>query len=210
MANTVLKHLVALCCSTLPLFAAAADATPPSEQIARGLLMQHAGKMIFSPCRERTYVQVEDFSPDQTLSAALLTLGLAENKPLYVEFTGLAEADSLKVTWINFAHTEARCQASAKPDEKWRAIGDAPPWSMRLSERQVRLEQAGQPEFRQSDVVMDAAPERIGIAVGKEHPEQWLLTRQLCHSEDKAILFGWHAELRRASGILVGCAWQGY
>lgn len=212
MAKHPLHHFIALCCATLPLFASAADAAsaPASEKIARGLLLQHAGRMIFTPCRERTYVQLEDTSPDQQLSAALVKLGLAENKPLYVEFTGLAEADRLKVSWINFAHTDARCQASANPDEKWRALGAAPDWTMHLSEQQVRLNEAGQPEFRHHEVVIAAGSATVAITVGKEQPEQWLLTRQLCRSQDKNSLFGWQAELRRPGKVLRGCAWQGY
>ena len=212
MAKHLLHHFVLLCCTTLSLFATAADTTtaPPTEKIARGVLLQHAGKMIFSPCRERTYVQVNDVSPEQHLSAALFKLGLAENKPLYVEFMGLAEADTIKVSWINFAHTDARCQASASPDEKWRALGDTPPWSMRLSEQQLKLEQTGQPAFRQTEIAIDATLDRVSIQLGKAAPEQWLLTRQLCTGANKAALFGWQAKLNRPGGVLHGCAWQGY
>ena len=212
MAKHPLLHFITLCCATLPLFATAAEAesAPPSEKISRGLLLQHADRMIFTPCRERTYVQLEDTSPSQQLSAALIKLGLSANKPLYVEFIGKPEADRLKVSWVNFAHTDARCQASANPDEKWRALGDAPDWAMHLSEQQVRLKQDGQPDFRQSEVVIDASTETVSIAVGKEPAEQWRLTRHLCSGQDKNSLFGWQAELRRPGKVLRGCAWQGY
>ena len=123
---------------------------------------------------------------------------------------GLAEADRLKVSWINFAHTDARCQASANPDEKWRALGAAPDWTMHLSEQQVRLNEAGQPEFRHHEVVIAAGSATVAITVGKEQPEQWQLTRQLCRSQDKNSLCGWQAELRRPGKVLRGCAWQGY
>lgn len=209
MAQSLCKNLLALCCA-LPLLAGAADAPPPAEKIARGLLLQHAGKMIFSPCRERAYVQVEDLSAGQHLSAALVKLGLAENKPLYVEFSGTAEADRLKVTWINFAHRDARCQASAAPDEKWRGLGEQPAWSLHLSEQQARLEEAGQPEFRSETPRIAPEAERTRISIGQGGAEEWLFTRQLCSARNQSALFGWQAELHRPGRVLRGCAWQGY
>lgn len=209
MAQSLCKNLFALCCA-LPLLAGAADAPPAAEKIARGLLLQHAGKMIFSPCRERAYVQVEDLSPGQMLSAALVRFGLAENKPLYVEFFGTAEADRLKVTWINFAHRDARCQASAGPDEKWRALGAMPAWNLHLGELGLKLEEAGQPEFRSETVNIASSPESVRISVGQNAPEHWQFTRQLCSGPDQAALFGWQAELQRPGRSLRGCAWQGY
>ncbi|MGE5469373.1 MAG: hypothetical protein ACM3X0_01110 [Bacteroidota bacterium] len=203
--------LFALCCLTLSLLGHAAE-TPaaPAEQVARGLLMQHDGKMIFAPCRERTYVQVEDVSSGGQVGEALLKLGLAENKPLYVEFIGQADADKLKAAWINFAHTEARCQATANLEEQWRAVGQDPHWSLRVGQNKLKLEEAGKANVEQNDIEVRTEDGQVRIAVGNDRVAEWHIRRQWCHGRDTDTLFGWRADLQGPSGQLHGCAWQAY
>lgn len=209
MSKKILACLATLSCIALPYFASAEEA-PKTEQIARGLLMQHAGKMIFAPCRERTYAEINDTSPGQQIGNALTKLGLAEKKPLYVEFVGQLDGATLKVSAINFASTQARCQASTKFEEKWRGLGHGPRWALRVGENLAKLEQEGQPDVTLSDTELKIDGETARIEFKPGVAEQWTFRRGLCRGEDNTSLFGWQAELKRANGTLRGCAWQGY
>lgn len=209
MSKKILHYLTALSCLAPPL-AVSAEEAPKVDKIARGLLMLHAEKLIFAPCRERIYAEIDDVSTDQQLGSALLKLGLAEKKPLYVEFVGQIDAGRLNASAINFASTQARCQSSASIDEKWRGIGQGPRWSLRIGEHTAKLAQEGQTELTFSDVALKLDGDQARLRFNGNISEQWSFKRGLCHGEENNTLFGWQAELKRANGTLRGCAWQGY
>lgn len=199
-------------------FQAMAEETAPIanniEKISRGLLMEYNGKKVFSPCRERTYVQIEDNSPNAIASEQLKALGLADGKPLYVEFFGKPENGKLVISWVNFAHTNARCQPSANLEEQWRAIGETPRWLLRVSEKQMSLMQEGQTDYQHQAIEISApAIGHIELTSTEKNnsDEQWIFEHQFCRSSDPSMLFGWKAEQRLGGKpSLKGCAWQGF
>lgn len=194
--------------------------SPKLEKISRGLLMQYNGKMIFSPCRERTYVDLVDQTPNQILTRQLQQLGLSQGKPLYVEFFGTpAENTQLKASWLNFAHTTARCQPAANLEEQWRAISgtDLPSnqgeWLLRVTDQAAHLLQSPNPDYVDSPY---APIVRATGAVDLELREQasgnrWEFRHALCRGKDREMLFGWSATLKNgAATVLQGCGWQGF
>ncbi len=190
--------------------AADVPATVKLEKVVRGLLMQHAGKMIFSPCNERIYAELDDSSPQNHISKALQNFGLSDQKPLYVEFIGRMDKGIAKVSWLNFADQHARCQASARFDEKWRALGDSPNWSLRVGENQMKLEREGQATLLLNEAMTSIENELVQLSAKNPPTEDWILSRELCTDAEKKHLFGWRANLKSGGQTLHGCAWQGY
>lgn len=197
------------------------------EGVSRGLLMQYQGKMIFSPCRERTYVQLEDLSENQRVSESLKQFGLADNRPLYVEFVGLAERGTLKAKWLNFVGRQANCQATANLGEQWRALGSG--WSLRVGSAGVgdgvsgvsaRLDVDGKAPVEHSPVKVTLTgqdkAQRAELSLdGAAQPRVlWSFERQFCRLPNVDALFGWQAvsgnSTDSAQPVLQGCAWQGY
>lgn len=191
-------------------FAAGEPAPLAAEKIIRGLILQHAGKMVFTPCNERSYAELDDVSPQGQIGKALQNFGLAEQKPLYVEFSGRINNGVLQASSINFADRQARCQASTQFAEKWRAIGSQPGWSLSVGEQQMRLERDGQAARLLSEVILKTEGDLVRLTSKDVGAEDWQFKRELCTDGDKKHLFGWRATLKSGDLTLRGCAWQGY
>lgn len=187
-----------------------ATANVKPEKVVRGLLMQHAGKMIFSPCNDRIYAELDDSSSENRISKALQNFGLSDQKPLYVEFIGRMDNGVAKVSWLNFADQQARCQASTQFEEKWRALGNTPNWSLRVGEKQMKLEREGQAALLLDDATIVIENDLVRLSAKNPPTEDWVLSRELCTDAEKKHLFGWRATLKYGNHTLHGCAWQGY
>ncbi len=186
-----------------------ADDRPASgDRIAKGLMIFHDGRFIFSPCRERSYVPTDDVSANGEVSAALRKLGLAEGKPLYVELFGDAEDDTLHMRAINFAHTDARCHAPRQTLGPWRAIGRDPVWNLTSTRDTLRLQQEGQADVEAKFVEDkdDPAAPRLRVQAASEY--EWELRRQLCYQIDDGVVSGWTITTRSHAPQLSGCAWK--
>ena len=194
----------------LALPAAAQDPVLPvaEEQIARGLLMQHDGKMIFAPCRDRSYANVEDVSPGAAVTVALGELGLADGKNLYVEFLGKSEGGNLRVSAVNFARTETRCQQPGGTEESWRAAGNGPAWSLAVGAGQLLLKRAGKPDLQLAHGEIRSEGTTTQIPTAEKATAEWRFYRQICRDKGASMLFGWQAELKVDGEVLKGCAWQ--
>ena len=62
-----------------------------SPKLAYGLMMKQGGKVLFSPCRDRSYALVEDVSNDGRVFKGLNMVGLNSGKRLYAELIGVVE-----------------------------------------------------------------------------------------------------------------------
>ena len=106
---------VALSASTLHAQEAKpADNTP---KLASGLLMKQGDKLIFAPCRDRSYSTVDDISPERSVTKALDSVGLAAGKKLYVELMAVLEGGMVRASGLNLARTEGRCQQQGGNEE---------------------------------------------------------------------------------------------
>lgn len=63
--------------------AADSRAATAAGKVARGLILQSQERLIFTPCRDRNYVNIEDLSPNAEVTTQLKALGLAEGTPIY-------------------------------------------------------------------------------------------------------------------------------
>jgi putative lipoprotein len=184
------------------------DTTP---KLALGQMMKSGDRLVFSPCRDRSYATVSDISNDSRVSKALDKLGLSAGKKLYVELVGVLQNSVLHVSDINLAHTEGRCQLPGGKDELWRAAGNEPNWSLVAGESgaEVRLKQQGKP-----DVAVAYAPFRseggvTHFAANKDNQRLTLrFERQLCFDAMADAVFGWTATVDINGQQLKGCAWQ--
>ncbi|THF67331.1 hypothetical protein E6C76_02855 [Pseudothauera nasutitermitis] len=179
---------------------------PAQDSIARGLMILHGERLIFSPCRERSYVQVEDESPGGETVAALRALGLAQDIPLYVELFGSAEGGALRMRGLNFAHTEARCPAPRHATGAWQAAGDSPAWRMNLVGEVMHLERAEQPALRTPIRVETAAAVHLRATDGSAR--QWTLEKKTCLKREQGFASGWSATGHIDGETLSGCAWK--
>ena len=102
-----------------------ADKTP---RIASGLLMKQGDKLVFAPCRDRSYAMVDDISPERMVTRALDSVGLAAGKKLYVELMAVLDGGMLRASGLNLARAEGRCQQPGGNVESWRASGNEPGW----------------------------------------------------------------------------------
>ncbi len=189
----------------MPALAGAQAPAASEEGLARGLMLSHEGRMIFSPCRERSYVEVEDVSPGGVVTSALKKLGLSADKPLYAELFGEADNGTLRTKGINFAHVQARCGAPLPGTGPWRAVGRNPAWSMITAEDKLRLHVEGHPaaEVSFTENLDDPAVTRLEVEGG-----QWELRQQVCFHPDNRLLSGWAITGEFRGKALNGCAWK--
>jgi hypothetical protein len=115
---------------TTPMAQLPAAAAPAQPKIARGLLLLHEGRVFMAPCRDRSYVNVEDVSEGGAVLAALRDFGLAPGKQPLRRADGRAGGRQLlRVSGLNFAHATARCLGEAENEEDWRALGLQAEWA---------------------------------------------------------------------------------
>lgn len=182
------------------------DTTP---KLTFGQMMKQGDKLVFAPCRDRSYAIVEDVSPDRGVGKALSMVGLDSGKKLYVELVGYIENGMLKASALNMAHTEGRCQLPGGSEESWRAAGKEPGWLLAVGNEHVVLKREGKP-----DVILPAAPVKAegGVAsyeVSKDNQKLSLRFEQgLCRDAVADSVFGWRATVTSNGQVLKGCAWQ--
>ena len=183
-----------------------ADNTP---KVASGLLMKQGDKLVFAPCRDRSYAMVDDISPDRMVTAALESIGLAAGKKLYVELMAVVDGGMVRASGLNLARTEGRCQQPGGNEESWRASGNEPGWLLAVGPEVVVLKRMGQPDVnvpgapvsRDNGVARFAArTEATRLAARFEH--------KVCHDTMADAVFGWTATLEVNDQTLKGCAWQ--
>ncbi|THF61000.1 hypothetical protein [Pseudothauera rhizosphaerae] len=207
MKKTLLAALASAALLPLP---AAGTAPPPDapENIARGLMILHGGRMIFSPCRERSYVHVDDVSPNGEAASALRALGLTAERPLYAELFGTAEAGTLRMTGINFAHTDARCHAPRHTADTWHAMGGQPAWRLTATGDVLRVEREAQPDFRAPFEEQAAGPVTVRLHLAGGTNGHWTLRRGHCLDRENGLVSGWSVQGRLGGETLAGCAWK--
>ena len=82
--------------------------------------MEQGDKLIFSPCRDRSYVMLEDVSPDREVTRALDSVGLESGKELYVELLAVVDGGMIRASGLN----QARCrQRTGLAACRWRGSG---------------------------------------------------------------------------------------
>ncbi|MCK6411168.1 MAG: hypothetical protein L6Q55_01935 [Azonexus sp.] len=211
-----LRHL-ALLLSTLPLLASAttsvekpADPPPATPKLAYGLLMKQGDKIVFSPCRDRSYALVDDISPDQTVTRGLNLVGLDQGKKLYVELVGSVEGIALKASGLNMARTDGRCQQPGGQDENWRAAGHEPGWLLAAGGERVTLKRQGSNDpvwWPYQEFKRNGRSASFSARSGGETLELQF-EQQLCRDTTADAVFGWSATLTHNGKTLKGCAWQ--
>jgi uncharacterized membrane protein len=185
----------------------AAVATAAGEaKIARGLLLENEGRVFFAPCRDRSYLNVSDGSPDGEVLRALHDFGLAPGSNLYVELLAVQEGGRLRVQALNFARTSARCLGEVNNDEQWRALGLEGQWAAVAGAGVLLLEQSGRTELRTAYRAIEEGKDEFSIPAELAVLH---LRRGLCRLKDGSTLSGWQAELKTAAGErLEGCGWE--
>lgn len=178
-------------------------------KMAYGQMIKYGEKVIFSPCRDRSFVLFEDVSGDGHVGKVLDQLGLSGGKKVYVEVLGIHEGDALKASQINFAQTDGRCQMPGGSTESWRASGNEPAWALAVGSEFVQVKRQGQPEAVVPAGAMTLTP---GLATFSATQGKQKVTlrfeQQLCRDAAAQAFFGWTATVTIDGQILKGCAWQ--
>jgi putative lipoprotein len=182
-------------------------ATKP--KLASGLMMKQGDKLIFAPCRDRSYATVDDISPAGMLSAALDSVGLTAGKKLYVELFAVVEGGMLRASGLNLARSEGRCQQPGGNEESWRATGNEPGWLLAIGPEVVVLKQLGKADIN----VPGGAPagDGNGFRFAAKTEAAQLNARfepKVCRDTMADTVFGWTATLEVNGQTLKGCAWQ--
>ncbi len=195
-----------LACSLHAEEAKPVDTTP---KLAYGLMLKQGEKIVFAPCRDRSYAIMEDVSKDQSVTAALNLVGLAAGKKLYVELLGIVENGLLKVSTFNMAQTEGRCQLPGTKEEAWRASGNEPGWLLAAGGERVTFKLPGQatinfpytPFKREGKLALFTAASASGkLAVRLENT--------LCRDSMANAVFNWTANVTVNGQTYQGCAWE--
>ncbi len=178
--------------------------TPPAPEVAlaRGLLMSHQGRLIFSPCRDRNYMDVSDTSANQVVSTAMSRLS-QNGSPLYVEFYAVLSNGRLEVSGLNFAHTDARCHAP-RSGTGWRAIGSQSPWQLDTFNAQARLTGADGSTQTTPVTVHELASGGSRMEADGSVKQTWLFEPKLCEIPGQGIVTGWSA----TGPAGPGCGWK--
>lgn len=180
------------------------DATP---RLAYGFLMKHGEKLVFAPCRDRSYALLEDVSADRQVTRGLEMAGLADGRKYYVEVLGVADGNALRASELNLARAEGRCQKPGGSDEAWLASGNEPGWALAAGGEKVTLQRQGGKEVsvpyrifeRQGDIAQFSGEGPGGrLELRFEH--------KLCRDSMADAVFGWTATVRVDGQTLQGCA----
>lgn len=191
---------------------ALADTPPAAERIARGLMLQHQERLIFTPCRDRSYTAVEDNSANGELTASLKQFGLTDGQPLYVEVFGEAGEGSLRMHRLNMAQRDARCLAPRRSTGEWRASGTQPQWALTLFEGSATLQRQGAAELSGPASTLQSTPTQVEIAVDAPATAKVRLLRETCRDNTgpggREAMYAWTAEIEVGGEKLKGCAWR--
>lgn len=184
--------------------AAKPDATP---RMAYGFLLKHGEKLVFSPCRDRSYALVEDVSADRQVTRGLEMAGVADGRKYYVELLGVVDGGALRASEFNMARAEGHCQKPGGTEEAWLASGNEPGWALAAGGEKVTLQRQGGKEVsvpyqvfeRQGEVAQFSGQSAAGrLEVRFEH--------KLCRDTMAGTVFGWTATVRVDGLMLQGCA----
>ena len=208
---TFRHSLTALAAIFLAATVQAEEAKPVEKtpKLAYGLMMKQGDRLIFTPCRDRTYANVEDVSADGSVTKVLNSVGLDSGKRLYVELLGVLDNGLLKASGFNMARVEGRCQMPGGKEESWRAAGNDPAWALVAGGEHVRLQRYGKPE-----VVLPYAEFKLegGVSRYDGRAEQNKLSvrleKTLCRDVEANGVFAWTASVDLNGQTLKGCAWQ--
>ena len=183
-----------------------ADSTP---KLASGLLMKQGDKLVFAPCRDRSYATVDDVSPGRTVTAALDSVGLVAGRKLYVELFAVVDGGMVRASGLNVARSEGRCQQPGGNVESWRATGNEPGWLLAVGPEVVVLKRLGSPDVNVPGVTPS---NENGGARFTANTEATRLTARfnpaVCHDTMADAVFGWTAIVEVNGQTLKGCAWQ--
>lgn len=186
--------------------AAKPDTTP---RLAYGFLLKHGEKLVFTPCRDRSYALVEDVSADRQVTRGLEMAGVADGRKFYVELLGVVDGGALRASELNLARAEGRCQLPGGGAEAWRASGNEPGWALVAGGEKVTLQRRGGKDVsvpyrafaRQGDGAQFSGQGADGqLAIRFE--------RALCRDSLADTVFGWTATVSVDGTTLTGCAWQ--
>ncbi len=207
-----LRHSLSALLAVLFATALHADEAKPVDntpKLAYGLMMKQGDKVLFAPCRDRSYANFDDVSTDQAVSKLLDEMGLSAGKRLYVELLGVLENGTLKASGFNMVRVEGRCQMPGGKEESWRAAGNDPAWALAAGGEHVQLLRYGQPEvalpyaefkaegkFRRYDGAKDG--NKLAVR----------LEQSLCRDSEANAVFAWSATVDLNGQVLKGCAWQ--
>jgi len=204
--------------TTLTVLASAsvfAQGTPPvvdtTPKLAFGQMMKSGDKLVFAPCRDRSYATFEDVSNGQQVTKALNLVGLETGKKLYVEVLGILENSLLKASEINMARSEGRCQLPGGQEEVWRAAGNEPGWALVASpaNEMVMLKRQGKPDI---SVPYAAFKTEAGVAQFEASKDNQKLAVRFDHKQCRDTMadavYGWTATVTLNGQVLKGCAWR--
>lgn len=186
------------------LFAQESKAADTKPKLAYGLMIQQGEKVVFSPCRDRSYLNVEDISTDRFVTKALNSVGLNSGKKVYVELVAILEGGMLKASGINMAQTEGRCQLPGTAEETWRASGNEPGWVLHAGGDQVTLKQPGKPDVSAAYTPFKQEGKLATFDAGKLNVR---LENIPCSDPLAKAVFGWAATVTANGQVLKGCAW---
>jgi putative lipoprotein len=186
-------------------FAVLANAAE-EEKLARGILLESSGKLVLAPCRDRSYVTVNDISREGWVTKALAGIGLGGSRKIYAELVGKIDNSVLAVSALNFAYPDGRCQAPGGKDETWQAAGEG--WLLSLNDESVSVRRGDGKAVAKAmagSVPPVAAETTDWSRSGPGYAVRF--QRQACRSKDGAV-FGWQAAVEFEGQRLSGCAWQ--
>lgn len=178
-------------------------------RLAYGQVLKYGDKLMFAPCRDRSFVFFEDVSADGQVGKALDLIGLAAGKKLYVELLGFVEHDRLKASQVNFAQTDGRCQVPGTSDEAWRASGNEPGWILAAGGERVQFKRQGREEvvLPYAPVLPENGQANYRVSEGG-HALILRFEQKLCRDQQANSVFGWTASVTLDGETLQGCAWQ--
>ena len=192
--------------------ACAADAPKPADntpKLAFGQMIKQGGKLVFAPCRDRSYAMVEDVSPDGRVMRGLNAVGLESGKKLYVELIGVLENGILKASELNMARTEGRCQLPGGKEAAWAAGGNEPGWNLQAGSEQVLIQRLGKADVRLPSGEFKREGEVVSYAAAKDGNTLALrFEHKLCLDTMADAAFGWTAVVTLDGQAYQGCAWQ--
>jgi putative lipoprotein len=178
-------------------------------KLAYGLMMKQGDKVLFAPCRDRSYANFDDVSTDQAVSKALDEMGLSAGKRLYVELLGVLENGALKASAVNMVRVEGRCQMPGGQEESWRAAGNDPAWALAAGGEHVQLLRYGKPEVALPYAEFKAEGNIRRYEASKEGSKLAVrFEKTLCRDKAANAIFAWTATVDLNGQVLKGCAWQ--
>jgi putative lipoprotein len=185
------------------LFAEEKKVVESKPKLAYGLMIQQGERVVFSPCRDRSYTIVEDISEDRFVTKNLNSVGLNAGKKIYVELVAVLEGGVLKASGINVVQTDGRCQLPGTSEETWQASGNEPGWVLLAGGEQVSLKQSGKPDVSAPYSPFKHDGKLATFEAGKLNVR---FENTPCSDPLAKAVFGWTATVTVNGQVLKGCA----